>query len=103
MYSGRIVESSARRVLFGAPRHPYTGGLLKSIPRLDAPRGAKLEPIPGSPTQVLPWPQGCAFAPRCTNRIDVCTEVTPALEPDGPRELRCHNPLKDEQAEAATR
>jgi peptide/nickel transport system ATP-binding protein len=103
MYSGRIVESATRRVLFGAPRHPYTGGLLESVPRLDAPRGAPLRPIPGSPTNLLPWSQGCAFAPRCRNAIDRCTTVTPDLQPEGDRELRCHNPLTaDQRTEAAT-
>jgi peptide/nickel transport system ATP-binding protein len=97
MYSGRIVESATRRVLFASPRHPYTGGLLQSVPRLDSPRGAPLTPIPGSPTNVLPWSQGCAFAPRCRNRIDRCTTQTPRLAPDGDRELRCHNPLTSEQ------
>jgi peptide/nickel transport system ATP-binding protein len=101
MYSGRIVESATRGVLFGSPRHPYTGGLLRSVPRLDSPRGAPLKPIPGSPTNVLPWTQGCAFAPRCANRIDRCTTETPALAPDGDRELRCHNPLTAEQRSEA--
>jgi peptide/nickel transport system ATP-binding protein len=102
MYSGRIVEAATRRVLFGAPRHPYTGGLLESVPRLDAPRGAPLRPIPGSPTNVLPWSQGCAFAPRCRNAIDRCTSVTPDLQPDRDRELRCHNPLTADQRTEAT-
>ena len=94
MYSGRIVESSVRDPLFARPRHPYTGGLLESIPRLDAPREERLTPIPGSPTNTLPWSQGCAFAPRCTHRVDECEQVPPALvdDVDG-RLLRCHNPL----------
>jgi peptide/nickel transport system ATP-binding protein len=93
MYSGRIVESTTRGQLFGAPRHPYTGGLLESVPRLDAPRGTPLRPIPGSPTQTIPWTEGCAFAPRCRNKIDQCTEATPALERLPDRRLRCFNPL----------
>ncbi|WP_026876184.1 oligopeptide/dipeptide ABC transporter ATP-binding protein [Jiangella gansuensis] len=95
MYSGRVVESAGRRDLFGAPRHPYTGGLLASVPRLDAPRGAPLHPIPGSPTDVLAWPDGCAFAPRCPNRIDACTDGPPPLESIGGRSLRCLNPLTE--------
>jgi len=95
MYSGRIVESTTRNRLFAAPRHPYTGGLLESIPRLDSPRGAPLRPIPGSPTQTIPWSEGCAFAPRCGNRIDECTAATPPLEYQADRELRCFNPLPD--------
>jgi peptide/nickel transport system ATP-binding protein len=103
MYSGRIVESATRRVLFGAPRHPYTGGLLESVPRLDSPRGAPLRPIPGSPTQVLPWTQGCAFAPRCRNALDRCSSEPPELLPDEDRELRCHNPLSaDQRTEAVS-
>ncbi len=94
MYSGRVVESAARRPLFASPRHPYTGGLLASIPRLDSPRGEPLRPIPGSPTDTLPWDEGnCAFAPRCGNRIERCTEDTPRLQDAGERSLRCFNPL----------
>ena len=95
MYSGRIVESTTRGRLFAAPRHPYTGGLLESVPRLDKPRGTPLRPIPGSPTQTIPWTEGCAFAPRCRNKIDRCTEATPALESLSDRKLRCFNPLPD--------
>ncbi len=93
MYSGRIVESTGRDRLFAEPRHPYTGGLLESIPRLDSPRGTPLRPIPGSPTQTLPWPEGCAFAPRCRHKVDRCTSETPPLEDHGDRQLRCFNPL----------
>jgi peptide/nickel transport system ATP-binding protein len=101
MYAGRIVESASRHELFAQPRHPYTGGLLASIPRLDAPRGEKLQPIPGSPNDTIPWPRGCAFAPRCGNRIEVCTQETPHLEPDTlDHLLRCFNPL--DRAPAAT-
>ncbi len=96
MYAGRIVESSSRSGLFARPRHPYTGGLLASIPRLDSPRGTPLTPIPGSPTQTIPWTQGCAFAPRCTNKLEVCTTEPPALEWDGDDALRCFNPLTPE-------
>jgi peptide/nickel transport system ATP-binding protein len=93
MYSGRIVESASRRDLFRAPRHPYTHGLLGSIPRLDTPRGARLEAIPGSPTQVLAWERGCAFQPRCGHAIEVCSERSPELVDSGLRRLRCHNPV----------
>src|SRR3954471_9521036 len=55
VYAGRVVESAGRRELFGQPRHPYTGGLLTSVPRLDVPRGEPLRPIPGSPRDTLPW------------------------------------------------
>ena len=100
MYQGRVVESAARRPLFAAPAHPYTGGLLASIPRLDSDRSAPLRPIPGSPTDVLPWSEGCAFAPRCPNVIDICTSLPPGLEPHGDRLLRCYNPLTPDQQAA---
>ena len=94
MYAGRIVESADRRPLFAQPRHPYTGGLLQSVPRLDSPRDEPLEPIPGSPTDTLPWSEGCAFQPRCANAVDQCLQQTPRLEPGDGRLLRCFNPLE---------
>jgi peptide/nickel transport system ATP-binding protein len=101
MYSGRIVEATNRSRLFAEPRHPYTGGLLESIPRLDSPRGTPLRPIPGSPTQTIPWTEGCAFSPRCRNKVDLCTEQTPPLDQLGDRRLRCFNPLEAESRAAA--
>ncbi|WP_456913238.1 ABC transporter ATP-binding protein [Geodermatophilus sp. SYSU D00696] len=105
MYSGRIIESADRHDLFARPRHPYTGGLLASVPRLDGARGAPLHPIRGSARDVIPWAEGCAFAPRCDNAQDDClTEVagsTVALEDDGPgRELRCRHPLQHPRSPA---
>ena len=96
MYSGRIVESAPRRMLFAEPRHPYTTGLLASVPRLDAPRGVPLRPIPGSPSDLLPWAQGCAFSPRCTRRVPESLGAPPPLveTEDDPRHLvRCCNPV----------
>ncbi len=103
MYSGRVVETADRQTLFHDPRHPYTGGLLESIPRLDSDRGTPLRPIPGSPTQLLPWTDGCAFAPRCRNRVDACTSDPPRLDDLGNRSLRCHNPLTDQQVHEAVK
>jgi peptide/nickel transport system ATP-binding protein len=94
LYAGRIVERGERHELFADPRHPYTNGLLGSIPRLDAPRGERLSPIPGSVADNLPWTHACAFAPRCSQPIDVCTSTTPALEETPRRALRCHNPVR---------
>jgi peptide/nickel transport system ATP-binding protein len=95
LYAGRVVEKAHRHDLFAAPRHPYTHGLLASIPRLDAPRGEKLNPIRGSVSDNIPWTEGCAFAPRCPNKLDVCVQVTPEQEDiGGGRLLRCHNPVK---------
>ncbi|MEU7525310.1 ABC transporter ATP-binding protein [Saccharothrix sp. NPDC042600] len=93
LYGGRVVERAERHELFAEPRHPYTHGLLASIPRLDAARGEKLVPIKGSVADNIPWDSACAFAPRCPNALDVCRQVTPALEQEDRRSLRCHNPV----------
>ena len=93
LYGGRIVERAQRNRLFGTPRHPYTHGLLRSIPRLDAPAGEPLEAIPGSVVDNLPWAEACAFAPRCPREIERCTDMTPGVENVGGRLLRCHNPV----------
>jgi len=79
LYAGRVVETARRRPLFAQPRHPYTVGLLGSIPRLDAGHGRRLTPIPGSVRDLLPWPDGCAFAPRCERRVDACLGEPPGL------------------------
>jgi peptide/nickel transport system ATP-binding protein len=94
MYAGRIVERGDRHPLFAEPRHPYTHGLLGSIPRLDGSRGEKLTPIPGSVADNLPWDHACAFAPRCSQPISVCTTQSPRLDEDGARALRCFNPVE---------
>ena len=99
MYAGRFVESAGRRELFAHPQHPYTVGLLASIPRLDGARGEPLHPIYGSPRDTIPWTSACAFAPRCSNRIARCTVERPELEGlDFDHELRCFNPVVDEEA-----
>jgi len=94
LYGGKIVERAQRHQLFAEPRHPYTHGLLASIPRLDAGRGEKLIPIRGSVSDNIPWDHGCAFAPRCPNALPVCREVQPQLVPDQGGLLRCHNPVR---------
>jgi peptide/nickel transport system ATP-binding protein len=100
LYAGRIVERTTRHELFATPRHPYTGGLLASIPRLDETRGRRLVPVPGSVSDNIPWAQGCAFAPRCSSEVPVCRSRTPELLPDedvaDDRLLRCHHPLPPE-------
>ncbi|MCP2332769.1 ABC transporter ATP-binding protein [Actinoalloteichus caeruleus] len=93
LYGGRIVERAGRHELFAEPRHPYTAGLLASIPRLDAPRGERLTPIRGSVADNIPWAGGCAFAPRCPNAVDACVERGPEMTREGERLLRCHNPV----------
>jgi peptide/nickel transport system ATP-binding protein len=72
MYAGRIVESGTAKDIFGDPRHPYTIGLLKSVPRLDEPKGRKLIPIAGLPPNLSNMPARCAFYPRCFKRSDTC-------------------------------
>lgn len=94
LYGGRIVERGPRHPIFRHPHHPYTNGLLESIPRLDAV-GERLTPIPGSVADNLPWEHACAFAPRCSQPIDLCTQQTPELASTGDRALRCHNPVED--------
>jgi peptide/nickel transport system ATP-binding protein len=93
LYAGKVVETAARRPLFARPTHPYTVGLLRSIPRLDGVRGEPLNPIPGSVRDLLPWAEGCAYAPRCPRRVEACLDGPPELtpEPDG-RAYRCVNP-----------
>lgn len=93
LYGGRIVERAQRHRLFGTPRHPYTHGLLGAIPRLDGPPAPALATISGSGRDRLPWAQSCAFAPRCSRALPVCSEVSPAVDTSGGRLLRCHNPV----------
>ncbi|TCP54216.1 peptide/nickel transport system ATP-binding protein [Tamaricihabitans halophyticus] len=93
LYAGRVVERAARHELFADPRHPYTHGLLGSIPRLDSARSAKLAPITGSVADNIPWADGCAFAPRCPNALQGCVEQPPELETQDTRLLRCYNPV----------
>jgi len=97
LYAGRVVERADRHELFATPRHPYTHGLLESIPRLDSGPGERLTPIVGSVSDNIPWTGGCAFAPRCSREIEVCRKRTPLLEPSpaaAPDHLqRCFNPV----------
>jgi peptide/nickel transport system ATP-binding protein len=81
MYAGRIVEHATKDRIFGAPEHPYTWGLLKSIPRLDLPRGDELVPIPGLPPSLINVPSGCSFHPRCPYVRDAHRRIDPKLEP----------------------
>jgi len=79
MYAGEIVECGLTDVLFEHPRHPYTQGLLQSIPRLDVPKSEKLKPIIGFPPDLIHIPPGCPFTPRCQYRIEKCSAEHPPL------------------------
>jgi oligopeptide/dipeptide ABC transporter ATP-binding protein len=79
MYAGHIVEQGAAREIYADPRHPYTLGLLQSVPRLDEPRKAKLMPIEGTPPDLIHLPPGCPFRARCRYAIDRCAEENPPL------------------------
>ena len=105
LYGGRLVERADRHDLFAEPRHPYTSGLLASVPSLDAERGGRLNPVPGSVSDNLPWTSACAFAPRCANATSACRESTPDLSvAGGGRALRCFHPTSGtpSPAEGAT-
>ena len=81
MYAGRIVEMASAELIFSAPQHPYTWGLLRSIPTLAGPREQELEPIPGSPPSLINRPSGCHFHPRCAYSQPEHAVIDPALEP----------------------
>jgi oligopeptide/dipeptide ABC transporter ATP-binding protein len=84
MYAGRIVERGTAREIYANPRHPYTLGLLRSVPRLDEPRKAKLLPIQGQPPDLSRLPPGCAFQPRCQYAVERCLHEVPPLEAIAP-------------------
>jgi oligopeptide transport system ATP-binding protein len=112
MYAGFVVETAATPELFATPSHPYTVGLLHSIPRLDEERQAELVPIEGTPPDQRRAPQGCPFAPRCAWRLDLCWTDNPPLAPidgssrivttgpDATHRVACHNPPTREEADA---
>lgn len=77
MYGGKIIESGNTNDIYYQPKHPYTWGLLKSVPRLDVVKKTRLIPIPGTPIDLLDLPKGCGFAPRCTHCMRICLEQTP--------------------------
>src|SRR5215510_13719732 len=83
MYAGRIIERASAREIYADPRHPYTLGLLGSVPRLDEPRRERLTPIEGQPPDLTRLPPGCAFAPRCGYRVDRCQVEAPPLDSVG--------------------
>ena len=80
MYAGRIVESASARALYATPRHPYTEGLMASIPTIDGEVGARLATIDGQPPDLANLPAGCAFAPRCQHAFEQCLAKVPPLD-----------------------
>jgi oligopeptide/dipeptide ABC transporter ATP-binding protein len=104
MYAGRIVEEGPAKPLFHHPFHPYTVGLLRSVPRLDEPRSVKLQSIEGLPPDLAHLPPGCAFAPRCNLATRECWQSVPELFPalDG-RQSACFHFDQLMQAEPARR
>jgi peptide/nickel transport system ATP-binding protein len=94
MYAGKVVEEAPVEALFGDPRHPYTQGLIRSIPRVDRAAGAehkkRLEAIPGTVPSLLEPPPGCRFAARCKYAMDVCRQAMPPLKEVAPGHfVRC--------------
>lgn len=83
MYAGKIIERGAASEIYANPRHPYTVGLLHSVPRLDQPRREKLDPIEGQPPDLSRLPEGCSFRDRCRYAIDKCATDAPPLMPIG--------------------
>jgi len=94
MYAGMFMETGSAEQLFGTPRHPYTFGLLQSVPRLDAARRSLLQPIEGSPPNMLQAPSACPFQPRCRFEIDLSRREVPQLvEIEPGHQVACFNPV----------
>jgi oligopeptide/dipeptide ABC transporter ATP-binding protein len=107
MYAGRIVETATTAELFARPQHPYTLGLLRSVPRLDSSGDLPLAPIPGAPRDQTAPPSGCAFAPRCAYATDESRERLPLLLPvagsTGGHLVACWNPVGETDRQAPAR
>ena len=105
MYAGRPVEKGTVRDTFARPKHPYTWGLLASMPRLDKPKTDKLDPIPGNPPSLINLPTGCSFNPRCVYSERVpdhrCRKEEPELYEIGAQQARCFLTDKDRTEIAA--
>jgi oligopeptide/dipeptide ABC transporter ATP-binding protein len=98
MYAGMFMETGSAEQLFGRPRHPYTLGLLQSVPRLDAERKTKLHPIEGAPRDMLRPPQACPFQPRCRFEVEQSREEVPPLRELEPGHMvACFNPVPVEE------
>ena len=98
LYGGQIMEQGAAKHLFKAPSHPYTRGLLNSIPSLDSEHQGELFAIPGNPPDLLHLPKGCPFAPRCGFKRDDCDAVRPSLDAADAARRACHAPIAEVRA-----
>ena len=92
MYGGRVVERASAHALYTQPMHPYTRGLLSSVPRLDLPRDIPLDPIPGAPPDPLQKVPGCRFHPRCPRATDECSVRVPEIVSQDGHDVACWNP-----------
>jgi peptide/nickel transport system ATP-binding protein len=90
MYAANIIEKGSADDIFLKPAHPYTNGLMRSVPRLDEPRGTKLQTIEGLPPDLRMPPEGCRFAPRCPHRIEKCSQPISLIDLGAGHEARCH-------------
>ncbi len=90
MYAAKIIEQGSADDIFLRPSHPYGIGLMRSVPRLDWPRGQRLETIEGLPPDLRSPPEGCRFAPRCPHRLPRCSEPTPWIEVGNGHHSACH-------------
>ena len=97
MYGGMVMETGPAEDVFRSPRHPYTLGLLQSVPRLDTPRGRKLHPIEGAPRDMLRPPSACPFAPRCAYEVEQSRQEVPQLVEIAPgHKVACFNPVAED-------
>ncbi len=100
MYAGMFMETGSAEQLFETPRHPYTLGLLQSVPRLDATRRVKLQAIEGAPRDMMQPPSACPFQPRCRYEVDLSRqEVPPLVEIEPGHKIACFNPVPAEEWE----
>jgi peptide/nickel transport system ATP-binding protein len=98
MYAGKIAETGTARDIYYRAHHPYTWGLLQSIPRMDQDRSERLHPIRGLPPSLIHVPPGCSFHPRCPHRFEPCDKEVPALlSSDGHHASACHLPLQEKE------
>ena len=94
MYAGQAVETGTVDDIFYRPQHPYTRGLLASVPRLDRVSDDELQAIPGNPPNLLELPSGCPFRDRCSEAMEDCRQPPPLWQAEGDRTSRCFLPME---------